>query len=195
MVIIFHFINLVYHIVWFAYIEESLNKSKHKNNKCFSWVTAVRVLSLARSHSPPHFPRIPSNTVLICGHAVGGAQILIRCYFWVFPPMFTAIRTSGVFLWELSMTFNILNRHRVCLVDHVDLICSLYSLWEGFGSSSLATLPLDFNCGFISTSSCKSYTGFAPVRARCGGGAAAWVTGVLVTPGTQGSWWLVQQEI
>ena len=33
------------------------------------------------------------------------------------------------------------HRHRVCLVDPVDLICSLYSWWEGFGSSSLATLP------------------------------------------------------
>ena len=28
--------------------------------------------------------------------------------------------------------------------------------------------------------------GFAPVRARCGGGAAAWVAGVLAIPGTQG---------
>ena len=28
--------------------------------------------------------------------------------------------------------------------------------------------------------------GFAPVRARCGGGAAAWVAGVLTAPGTQG---------
>ena len=31
---------------------------------------------------------------------------------------------------------------RVCLVDCVDLICSLYSWWEGFGSSFLAILPL-----------------------------------------------------
>ena len=30
------------------------------------------------------------------------------------------------------MTFNILHRHRVCLVDCVDLIRSLYSWWEGF---------------------------------------------------------------
>ena len=29
-----------------------------------------------------------------------------------------------------------------CLVDCVDLICSLYSWWEGFGSSFLATLLL-----------------------------------------------------
>ena len=54
-------------------------------------------------------------------------------------------------LWELSLSFYIFHRHRVCLVDCVDLICSLYSWWEGFGSSSLATLPLGFNCGIIST--------------------------------------------
>ena len=104
------------------------------------------------------------------------------------------------------MTFYIFHRHRVCLVDHVDLFCSLYNWWEGFGSSSLVTAPLGFNCGFISTSACGSSTGvcswgcpggvgFAPVRARCGGGAAAWVTGVLAAPGTQGNWLLGQQEI
>ena len=109
-------------------------------------------------------------------------------------------------LWELSMTFYIFHRHRVCLVDCVDLICSLYSWWESFGSSSLATLPLGFNRGFISSSACVLSTvvcswgctgglGFAPVRARCGGGAAAWVAGVLAAPGTQGGWRLGQQEI
>jgi len=45
----------------------------------------------------------------------------------------------------------------------MDLICILYSWWEGFGSSSLATLPLE----------------------RPGLEAAAWVTGVLAAPGTQ----------
>ena len=39
------------------------------------------------------------------------------------------------------MSFYIFHRHRVCLVDCVNLICSLYSWWEGFGSSSLAILP------------------------------------------------------
>ena len=34
-------------------------------------------------------------------------------------------------LWELSAAFYIFHRHRVCLVDHVDLICSLYRWWEG----------------------------------------------------------------
>ena len=57
------------------------------------------------------------------------------------------------------MIFYIFHRHRVCLVDHVDLICSLYSWWEGFGSSSLATLPLYFNCGFIFTSICGLSSG------------------------------------
>ena len=47
------------------------NKSKYKNNKCFSWVTAVRVLSLAWSHSPLHHPRMPSNTVLVSGRDAG----------------------------------------------------------------------------------------------------------------------------
>ena len=89
------------------------------------------------------------------------------------------------------MTFYIFHRHRVCLVDCVDLICSLDSWWEGFGSS-LATLPLGFNCGFISTSTCGSshILGFAllrvpgglqsaQLRVRYGAGMAAWVTGVL----------------
>ena len=97
-------------------------------------------------------------------------------------------------LWELSMTSHIFHRHRVWLVDPVDLICSLYSWWEGFGSSSLAILPLGSNCGFISTSVSGLPTGvcswgfpgglgFALVRPRCGGGAAAGVTGVLAAPG------------
>ena len=45
--------------------------------------------------------------------------------------------------------------------------------------------------------------GFAPeaaledlaVRARCGGGAAVWVAGILAAPGTQRVWQLGKQEI
>ena len=109
-------------------------------------------------------------------------------------------------LWELSVYFYIFHRQRICLVGHVDLICSLYSWWECFGSYSLEIPPLGFNCGFISTSACGLSTGVcscgfpggvgsAPVRARCGGGAAAWVAGILAAAGTQGSWRLGQQEI
>ena len=57
------------------------------------------------------------------------------------------------------MIFYIFHRHRICLVDCVDLICNLYSWWEGFESSSLATLPLGFNGSFIATSACGSSTG------------------------------------
>ena len=48
------------------------------------------------SHSPPHLPRMPSNTVLISGPVVGAAQILIWSYSSMFlPPMSTAIRSSA----------------------------------------------------------------------------------------------------
>ena len=99
------------------------NKSKNKKNKCFSWVTAVRVLSSAGDHSPVYLPRMPSNTVLISGPAVGAAQILIWSYFRVLFlfPMSTA-ELVHFLLWELSMSFYIVHRHRICLVDHVDLI-------------------------------------------------------------------------
>ena len=85
------------------------------------------------------------------------------------------------------MAFYIFHRHRDCLVDLADLICSLYSRWEGFGSSSLATLPrvsivvlfLPLHVGHplgFSSCVCPGGLGFAPMRARYGGGAAAWVT-------------------
>ena len=63
------------------------------------------------------------------------------------------------------MIFCIFRRHRFCLVDRVDLICSLYSWWEGFGSSSLATLPLGFKCGFIPTLHVGHPLGVAPEAA------------------------------
>ena len=53
----------------------------------------------------------------------------------------------------------------VCLAVHVDLACSLYSWWEGFRSSSLATRPLGLSCGFTSTAACVSPQGFAPEAA------------------------------
>ena len=179
-------------------------------------MTAVRAVSISGSHSPPRLPRMPSSTVRISGPAVRAAHIVIWSYSCILLvlllysclqcPQLSELALSELLLWELSMTFYIFHRYRVCLVDRVDLIRSLYSWWEGFGSSSLATLLLSFNCGFISTSTCGSSIGvsswgcpgglgFAPVRAKWGGGAAAWVTGVLASPGTPGGWWLGQQGI
>ena len=104
------------------------------------------------------------------------------------------------------MCFYVFYRHRVCLVDRVGLICSLYSWWEVFESSSLATLPLGFRYDFISTSAfgwstrdcfwgCPGGLGSASLRARYRGGVAAWVAGLLAAPGTQGTWWLGLQEM
>ena len=61
-----------------------------------SLASAVSVLSLAGSHSPPLLPRMPSSTVLNPGLAVGAAHIITWPYSCVFlPPMSTAIRTSA----------------------------------------------------------------------------------------------------
>ena len=151
---------------------------------------------------PPHLPKMPSNTAdlwTFCGGSSDSNPVLVFCVF-----------ASNVLIYQNECVFSCghsqwpfvkFHRHRVCLVDCVGLICSLYSWWEGFGFSSLATLCLDFSCGFISIFArgsstgvcswgCPGGLGSAPVRARCGGGAAAWSA-----PGTQGSWWLGQQEI
>ena len=63
------------------------------------------------------------------------------------------------------MAFYIFHRHRVCLVDLVDLMRSLYIWWEGFGSSSLATLPLGFNYGLFLPLHVGHPLGFAPEAA------------------------------
>ena len=110
----------------------------------------------------------------------GAAQSLILSYFCVFlPPMSTAIRTSafsfaGAFsdLLYIPQTQNLPNRS--CGFD-----LQLVQLWEGFVSSSLATLPLDFNCGFISTSACGSSTGV------CSRGCPRGIGSALCGPGVE----------
>ena len=84
------------------------------------------------------------------------------------------------------MAFYMFCGHRGCLADCVDLIHSLYRCGICFGSSSLATLPLGFSCGFfpplhvgLLLSRAGGFGGFAPVRASYGGDAAVWVIGFL----------------
>ena len=149
------------------------NKSKRKNNKCFSWVTVVTVHLTSLGCPPTLFWSLD----LLWGQLrfYSGPTPLYSCF--QRPQLSELVH---LLLWELSTPFYTYHRHRVCLDDRVDLTCSLSSWWEGFGSSSLATLPLGFNCGFISTSAhgsstgvcswgCPGGLGFAPVRARCGG--------------------------
>ena len=182
------------------------NMSKHRKNKCFSWITAVRVLFLAGSHSPRHLPRMPSNTVLISRPAVRAAQILIWSYSCVsLPPMSTAIRTSAFSFVEA------LNDHSYIPQSLPSWLCGfnlqLIQLVGGFWVFFLGYTAPGFQLWFYfhlymwvvhwggSSWDCPGGLGFAPVRARCGEGAAAWVTGILAAPNTEGSWWLGQKEI
>ena len=87
----------------------------------------------------------------------------------------------------------------------MDLICSLRSWWGGLGLLPY-TAP-GFQLWFyfhlymsvvswgLASEAALEGLGLPSVRARCGGGAAAWVAGVLAAPDTQGSWRLGQQEI
>ena len=141
-------------------------------------------LSLSGSHSPPHLLRMPSNTVLVSGPAVGSAQILIWSYSCVFlPPMSTAIRTSafsfvGVFnvllyipqmqsLASWSCGFNLhlvqlVGRFWVFFLSHTD---PGFQMWFYF-HLYLWVVHWDLLLRLLwRTSVC-------PVRARCGGGAA-----------------------
>ena len=67
-----------------------------------------RVLPCWESQST-HLPRMPSNTALISGPAVGAAQILIwSCSYVFLPLMSTAVRTSVLsFVGALSDLFYI----------------------------------------------------------------------------------------
>ena len=157
---------------------------KKKKNKCFSWVTAVRVLSLSGSHSPPHLPGMPSNTVLNSGPAVGAAQILLWPYSHVFLlPVSTAVRTSAFSfvgahnvllhtpqtqrLPSWSCGFNLqpvqlVGRFWVLFLSHT---APGFQLWFYFHLCRLST--------GICSWGCPGGLGFAPVRAGWGGGAAA----------------------
>ena len=194
-------------------------KRKKKSKRIYRTSQNIRIINVFLESLPPECFHSLGVTVhlasLWCPPTLCWSLDLLwgQLRFWSGPPPLCSClqypqlsELVHFLLWELSMTFYIFHTHRIVLVDCVDLIFILYSWWEDFGSSSLATLPLGFNCGFISTSACGSSTGvcswgclgelgFAPVRPRCGGGTAAWVSGVLVAPGTQGSWWLGQKGI
>ena len=81
---------------------------------------------------------MPSNTVLVSGPAVGAAQILSWSFSCVLlPPVSTAVRASAFSRVALSVAFYIFHTHRVCLVDCVDLIASLFTA----GGEVLDPLP------------------------------------------------------
>ena len=158
------------------------------------------------SHSPPLPCLEPFHCwgELVSGSTVGPvgtAWTLIWSYSFVcLPPMSTAARARVFSLWEHSLSFPIFHRHRVYLVNHVDLIFNLCRWWKTFQSSSLATPLLELSCGFSPTPECRPPTrvcswgcpeglGSAPMRIGHGSGMAAWIVGGPMVPGVQGSWW------
>ena len=130
-------------------IQKQLKKKlKHKENKHFLNHCCQNPFPLWESQStlPPQEAHQHCTVLWICcGGSSDSNLVLLLC---------VLVSNVCLLLWELAMPFYIFHRHRVCLVDPVDLICQLYSWWEDFGSSPLATLPLGFNCGFIYTSVC-----------------------------------------
>ena len=166
-----------------------------------------RVLSLAGSHSPPHPPRMPSNTMLVSGPAVGAAQILIWSYTCVFlPPMSTAIRTS-VFsfvgaLDDLSYVpqtqtlpswpcgFNVLfvqlmGRFWVFSLSHTALGLQL---WFSFHPYTCVT-----HWGLLLRLPWRTWV--CPCEAQVWRRCSCLGRRGLAAPGTQGGWRLGQQEI
>ena len=110
-----------------------------------------------------------------------------------------------VLLRALSGAFCRSHRHSVCLVGRVDLMCSCTAggkVWVFFLSHSAPGFQLWFyshlymwvgHWGLLLRLPCRTWV--CPCEGRCAGGAAAWVAAVLAAPGTQGRWWLGQQDI
>ena len=70
------------------------------------------------------------SPILDCSEVptVGRAQTLIWPYSCVYlPPVSMVARARAFCMCEHSLSFYIFHKHRVHLVDHVDLICSLFS--------------------------------------------------------------------
>ena len=102
------------------------------------------------------------------------------------------------------MTSQIFYRHRVFLVDHMDLICTCTVDRKDLGLLTQLRCPWVLIVVLFPPLYLGRPLGYAPEAAledvglsqsRCEGGATVWVAGDLIAPGTQGSWWLGQQEI
>ena len=115
------------------------------------WIT-VHLISLS-------CPPVLGWSLDQCGGSSDSNLVLLLCV--LASNIHSLPEPVNFLLWKLSLSLYVFHRHRVCLVDCVDWICSLYTWWEDLGSSCSATLPLDFNCHFIFTSAGEFSTGFA----------------------------------
>ena len=168
-------------------------KKRKKSKRIYRTGQYIRIinvfLELLRSESFPLLGATVHFTSLGCPLTLCWSLDLLwgQLRFWSAPtPLYSSLQCPQLselvhfLLWELSMTFYIFHRHKVCLIDPVDLICSLSSWWEDLGWSSLVTLPLGFNYGFIFTSGYGSFTGVCSWGCPGGLGSAPVRTGVEV---------------
>ena len=69
--------------------------------------------------------------------------------------MFLELPEPGCFLhWELCLSFSVLHRQSICIVDCVDLIYNLLSWWVNYHCSSLVVMPLGHRYNFSIKSTC-----------------------------------------
>ena len=177
-------------------IQKSLqNKPKNKKNNCFSWVSAVRVLSCAGI--TVHLISLDAlNTVLISGPAVGAAQILSgptpACSCLQCPQLSELV---CFLLWELSMPFYIFHRHRVCFSwfygFNLQLVQLVGRFWVFFLSPPAPGFLLWFYFHLYMWVAC---CGLAPGAALEGLGLPLWGPGVEVVK-LLGSQWFWQHQV
>ena len=124
---------------------------------------------------------------------VGAAWTLIGPYCCVcLPAGSTAARARVFSLWEHALSFHIFHRHRMHLVNQVDLTFSLCSWWKAPQSSPLATPRLELSCGFSPTSECGPAMGVCSWGSPGGlGSLPQWGEGVQAAclPESWGAQW------
>ena len=117
------------------------NKSKHKKNKCFSWVSAVRVLSLAGSHSPPRLLGCPLtlswSLALLWGSSDSNLALLLCLLLQCPQPSEPARLLSRA----RSVAAHLLHRHGVCLVGPVGYYAAGAAGWKVLGLLPSHTAP------------------------------------------------------
>ena len=116
----------------------------------------------SQSTSPPQDAlQHCANLWTCCGSSSDSNLVLILC---VLASTVHRYQNQCVFFCRSAQCPFTYSIDTVYLVDCVDLTYSLYSWWEDF-ESSLATLLLGFNYGFISTSALDCPLGIAPEAA------------------------------
>ena len=114
------------------------------------------------------------------------------------PPMCMAVRSTVLSFVKNTHCGFMYSTDRVYLVDcRLGCYLHLCNWWKGFWSSSLIALPLELNCGFISTSACGSSTGVCSQGCLWGLGSTPVRTGMEVL-WLLGSWgpqmWQMHRE-